>query len=125
MFPNRAKTISLVITSLVAGVLLLLNLQRTPSAQTLTATPESAHGWPLVYLLRQTDGLKVADTEIVNPVVYAWPWPIAENELRTFSWMNLITNAIVFTAIIGVTYMMTNTILGVVFQKPTEPTMLS
>lgn len=63
---------------------------------------DSRHGWPMVYLIRTSDLLPMNDGAFQN--VYAWPLPVQENEMRTFSVMNLVTNLIVAAGVCTVTY---------------------
>ena len=110
MFPEKAKLISLLIAALVAGFVVMINVERKIPVWGVANTPVSEHGWPLVYLLRQSDEDAPAET-LENSIPSRWPWPVDKKELRTFSSTNLTTDIIVGTSIVLVVYMMTHTVL--------------
>ena len=110
MFPDNSRLISLLISALVAGFVVLINLDRQAADLGVSDIPVSQHGWPLVYLLRQrVEAPAAGPTAIAIPS--RWPWPIDETEVRTFSSTNLTTDIIVGAAIIGIVYMMTHTLM--------------
>ena len=110
MFPEKAKLISLLVAALVAGFVVMINIDRKIPAWGVTNSPVSEHGWPLVYLLRQCGEDAPAATP-ENTIPFRWPWHVDEKELRTFSSTNLTTDIIVGTSIVLVVYMMTHTVL--------------
>ena len=110
MFPDKAKLISLLITALVAGLVVMINVDRTIPEWGTTVTPVSEHGWPLIYLVRQAQEVAVpGHIENVNP--FRWPWPVVEGEVRTFSSTNLTTDIIVGAAIVVIAYMISHTVM--------------
>lgn len=110
MFPDKSKLISLLLTSLVFGGLLLVNVDRAAHATFPVTT--SHHGWPLVFLKRTPLEMEFAGA---NKVPYSWPWPPIEKEQRVFSWMNLTTDLIVGLSIVGITFVISHTVLRQVF----------
>jgi hypothetical protein len=82
---DRHHLVALVMASLVAGLMLIANLDRATHVSSLTQPQRivstSLHGWPLVYLKRE-----LAEPPVVYypKRLYAWPWPAVEGELRTW-----------------------------------------
>ncbi len=126
MFPDKSRLISLLVAALVAGLVVLVNLDRQTLDLGITDMPASQHGWPLVYLLRQPVEAPTAEP-MGTAIPSRWPWPIDETEVRTFSSTNLTTDIIVGAAIIGIVYMMTHTVMrhflkrGTLAESQTEP----
>ena len=97
LFPDFGRLCGLLAVSLVAGILLMLNTQRHHEK-----SMDSRHGWPMIYLTRTSDLLPL--NEAAFDLVYVWPLPEQENETRSFSVMNAITNLIVAGGVCAVTY---------------------
>ena len=110
MFPEKSKLISLLIAALVAGFVVMINIDRKIPAWGVAHSPVSEHGWPLVYLAAaEWRGRASRNIRKYNSIQMAVA--VDENELRTFSSTNLTTDIIVGTSIVLVVYMMTHTVL--------------
>lgn len=83
---DRHLLVALVITSLIAGLLLLLNLDRSIHrvAGARIGPGVSLHGWPLIYLQRTVKPESVLIAGRAND----WPWPTSVNETRSYDWQN-------------------------------------
>ena len=101
MFPNRAKMVGLLATSLIFGIGMLVNLDCGIYGSSQNHSGEAFHGWPLVYLHRIPEEFAIESTAISSP----WPWPPQATEKRVFSPMNLLTNFIVVMSATMITYM--------------------
>ncbi len=112
-FPALKRASGLLAVSLVAGVLLMLNMQRHHEP-----TMHSRHGWPLVYLDRQSSILPL-NTKAVQEV-NAWPLPAQESESRTFSLMNGITDLICALSICAASYALASGVTGLAIKAPNK-----
>lgn len=98
---DRAELIALAFASLIAGFLVIINLDRLTHVSVDLPEGESRHGWPSVYLTRNFINVPA----IYYPSeIYAWPFPPAYNEARRFVWQNLLINIAVCGAIVGASY---------------------
>jgi hypothetical protein len=89
---DRHQSIGLALASLLAGFLLIINVDRSVHQSPKLADGESRHGWPAVYLTRNF--LKVPAIYYPHEI-YAWPYPPVYNESREFVWPNLLWNFLV------------------------------
>ena len=108
-FSRRDKFVALIVSSLVAGLIVLANTDRHSSQPGIELVGASQHGWPLIYLYRQHRDPAMA----ARP--FRWPLPRVNDEARNFSATNLITNVMVGVCIVGITYMLTNFAVNHVF----------
>lgn len=98
---DRAELIALAFASLIAGFLVIVNLDRLTHVSSELAEGESRHGWPWVYLTRNF--IKIPSIYYPSEI-YAWPYPPAHNESRHFVWQHLIFNFAVCGAIVIASY---------------------
>ena len=96
---NRHVKIALVMASLIAGLLLVINLDRTTNAAAANKDSggTSFHGWPAVYLERRYETLPAyLMARKINP----WPYPVIESEMREMNYANLWIDIAVGVAIV-------------------------
>ena len=101
--PNRAHQLALMMACIFAGILALINTDRTlHKASSEKIGPNvSQHGWPMVYLHRQG--------EAPLPMLkkkrgYDWPYPAVEGEARTLSWLALLVDLLLLVASVTAVY---------------------
>lgn len=98
---DRHQAIGLALASLVAGFLLIINLDRSIHQSSQLADGESRHGWPAVYLTRKFINVPA----IYDPhEIYAWPYPPVYNESRELVRLNLLWNFLVGGGIVVGSY---------------------
>jgi hypothetical protein len=88
---DRHVLVAMTLASLVAGLLAIVNLDRTTHADSLTKEERvlstSRHGWPLVYLERD---LEEKPQFFHSKRLYPWPVPAVEGEQRRWNFGNLV-----------------------------------
>ena len=98
---DRYKLVALVMASLVAGLLLMINFDRVTHASRELELGESRHGFPLVYLTRQ---LEDAPAIFIRGRTYSWPWPPVKGEIRQWSYENLALDFLFGSAAVLIVY---------------------
>lgn len=101
--PNRAHQLALLMACVFAGILALINTDRTlHKASSEKLGPNvSQHGWPMVYLNRQGEAPLPM---LKKKSRYDWPYPAVEGEKRTLSWTALLVDLSVMLAIVIAVY---------------------
>ncbi|MDB2686647.1 hypothetical protein N9Y42_05500 [Mariniblastus sp.] len=101
--PDRAHHLGLMIAFLFAGILALLNTDRTlhKTSSGKIGPRVSQHGWPMVYLARE--GPKPAEL-LRNEPIYDWPYPVVEGEDRRLSWFALSVDVLIASLIVIAVY---------------------
>ena len=101
--PNRAHQLALMMACIFAGILALINTDRTlHKASSEKLGPNmSQHGWPMVYLKRQGEPPLPM---LKKKPGYDWPYPVVEGEVRTLSWAALLVDLLVMLAIVIAVY---------------------
>ena len=101
--PDRAHHLALMIAFLFAGILTLINTDRTlyKASSEKIGPRVSQHGWPMVYLKRE--GEKPAEM-LIKKVPYDWPYPAVDGESREFSWLGLSVDVLVALIIVITVY---------------------
>ena len=101
--PNRAHQLALMMACIFAGILALINTDRTlHKASSEKLGPNvSQHGWPMVYLNRQGEARLPM---LKKKTGYDWPYPAVEGEVRTLSWAALLVDLLVVLAIVIAVY---------------------
>lgn len=102
---DRNVLIAMTLASLVAGLLMIVNLDRSTHAGSLSKKERlvstSRHGWPLVYLERD---LKEKPQFFFGKRLYSWPWPAVEGEQRRWNGGNLAGNVGIGVAIVAAAF---------------------
>lgn len=101
--PNRAHQLALMMACVFAGILALINTDRTlhKASSEKIGPSVSQHGWPMVYLNRQgEDPLPMLRKE----PGYDWPYPAVEGEIRKLSWPALVVDLLVSLSIVVAIY---------------------
>ena len=101
--PDRAHRIGLMIAFLFAGILALLNTERTlhKISSEKIGPRVSQHGWPLVYLTRDAPAPELLKRKKPD---YDWPYPAVEGESRSLSWFALAVDVLVASLIVIAVY---------------------
>ena len=104
---DRHTLIAMTLASLVAGLLMIVNLDRSTHATSLSKEERlvqtSRHGWPLVYLERD---LMQKPQFFFRKRLYSWPWPAVKGEQRRWNWGNLAGDAGIAVAIVTAAFAM-------------------
>ena len=108
--PDRAHHIALMLAFLFAGILALLNTDRTlhKTSSEKIGSQVSQHGWPMVYLSRQGPKPEL----FRRKVLYDWPFPAVEGESRSLSWFALSVDVLVASLIVIAVYWCTRRLAG-------------
>jgi hypothetical protein len=106
---DRDRLIAMVLASLAAGFLGVVNADRVTHVNAQSTPGNSKHGWPLVYLFRE---LEEPPMFVIESEVYSWPWPAVDGEIREFNAMNLVGNLLLIACIAVGTYWGIKTIVG-------------
>ena len=101
---NRHVLIALVMASLVAGLLFLINLDRVThaSASRQKEVGTSFHGWPRVYLERRFESLPAF---LRHTRIYDWPYPAVEGEIRHMNYTNLAIDILCGLAVVLLSFL--------------------
>ena len=102
---NRHVKIALAMASLTAGLLLVINFDRSTNAAAATRDGggTSFHGWPAVYLERRHESLSAyLMAHKINP----WPYPVQESEVRQLNYTNLWIDIAVGCLIVAASYVL-------------------
>jgi hypothetical protein len=106
---DRHKLVALVMASLVAGLLGVINLDRvTHASNENISSGGSHHGWPLVYLKRE---LKVQPMIFISGRTHSWPLPAIEGETRDFSMANLGADVLICLLAVLIVYFIISTVV--------------
>jgi hypothetical protein len=105
---DRHKFVALVMASLVAGLLLVVNFDRVTNVDNVTQLGASHHGLPFVYLKRQ---LANEPMIFIHGRTYSWPFPPVKGEIREWSYQNLAVDALILIAAVLVTYWLFSAII--------------
>jgi hypothetical protein len=110
--PDLGHRIALVLSFLVAGILALVNFDRTlhQASSTEIGYQASQHGWPFVYLTRQFD--ETTPNHIREVRKSDWPFPAVAGEARSITWPNLVADFLIAATIIGAVYWTTRRLAG-------------
>lgn len=98
---DRHKLVALVMASLVAGLLLVVNIDRVTNVDKVTKLGGSKHGFPFVYLDRE---LAKEPMIFIHGKTYSWPFPPAKDEIREWSFQNLALDLLILVVAVTVTY---------------------
>lgn len=109
---DRHVMVALVLTSLVAGILFVINCERSTNRAQASQMEigTSLHGWPLVFLERR---METPPIFLLNSQVQCWPLPVVQDETRTMNFSNLGVNLICAAIISLITYFV---VRGAVFR---------
>ncbi len=102
---DRHRPVALTLACLVAGLLLLINLDRMTNARAAAAEGGgvSLHGWPLIYLERRYESLPAY---LIATNDQDWPFPAAAGEIREMNYQNLCLDFLIGTTIVLLSYFM-------------------
>lgn len=110
--PDWGHKLALVLSFLIAGILTLINLDRTlhQSSSSKIGYQASQHGWPTVYLTRQFD--EAIPNHLRAARQSDWPYPAVKGEQRDLSWQNLFIDLFTATVMVGTVYWATRRLVG-------------
>ncbi len=85
---DRHVLVAMTMASLVAGLLFVINFDRTTHAAAALKLGKgtSLHGWPFIYLHREFESLPAY---LIATRINEWPIPVAPGETRTINYLNL------------------------------------
>jgi len=108
---DRAHYIGLMMAFLFAGILALLNTDRTlhKMSSEKMGPRVSQHGWPMVYLSRFGPE---PDKLLRKEAFFDWPYPAVDGELRKFSWVALTVDLLTASLIVIAVYWCTRRLAG-------------
>lgn len=100
---DRHILVAMTMASLVAGLLFVINLDRTTHAAAAVEMGKgtSLHGWPFVYLHREFESLPVY---LIATRISEWPIPFVEGETRTMNYQNLSLDVLCCGLMVAITY---------------------
>jgi hypothetical protein len=100
---DRHVLVALTIASLVAGLLFVINFDRTThSAAALEmGKGTSLHGWPFIYLHREFESLPAY---LIATRISEWPIPAVDGETRTMNYQNLALDILCCGVIVILSY---------------------
>lgn len=105
---DRHKLVALVMASLVAGLLLVVNFDRVTNVDKVTEIGASKHGFPFVYLERQ---LANEPMIYIHGKTYSWPFPAVKGEIREWSNQNLALDLLILVVAVLATYWLFSAII--------------
>lgn len=98
---DRHQLIALAMSSLICGLMLIVNLDRVTHAGADLTIGESRHGWPWVYLTRTLAEIP----EIYLPRrLYNWPYPAVATEVRQWNGYHLASDLFVVSIVTVASY---------------------
>ena len=104
---DRHKLVALVLASLIAGLLGIINLDRVTHANTEgIGSGGSRHGWPLIYLKRE---LEVQPMIFIGGRTHSWPLPPIDGETRELSIANLALDTVICLLAVLIVYFIIST----------------
>ena len=110
--PDLGHRLALVLSFLVAGILALINLDRTlhQSSSVKLGYQASQHGWPMVYLIRQFD--EAIPNHLRATRQSDWPYPAVQGESRSFNGLSLAVDLVTAMVLTGIVYWLTRRVAG-------------
>ncbi|MEL7496399.1 MAG: hypothetical protein AAFN77_02225 [Planctomycetota bacterium] len=109
--PTRHYKIAMVLSSLLLGLLVLFNCDRTLHRETAEelSFKASQHGWPRVFLEREFKPEVSYFSRAERS--YDWPWPYVEGEIRRWNYLNLTYNLLAAGVIVVIFYWFVRTVV--------------
>lgn len=100
---DRHVLVALTMSSLIAGLLLVINCDRATNAAAATELGGGAslHGWPFHYLQRE---FRSFPEYLMAKKINNWPLPVDPAEFRTMNYQNLLMNIVCCGGIVLVSY---------------------
>ncbi len=92
---------ALTLASLVAGLMMVINLDRVTHVAAEMGPGGSRHGWPWIYLKRE---LAEPPALLIEGRTFSWPWPAVKGEIREWDYPNLLGDMLICLLISVVTY---------------------